>query len=218
MDAQGPTPHAPPGTPPVWPPDPSRPPPMTEPPPPIPVAPAQTATPADGRSAGGGRGAKRRDKLLAAARYRVVNLSSRRLAAPWRDIAGNRDPWVVLRGCEGPRSVAKVASDPGAARALFCTRWQRRGFFLRRQRAWIGMQRPPRAPKRQAGVHCEVLLRARDQKGRANSWTFRSVADAKGSATGNSQVVSCCAHPPAKLTTAEVCHYVAVGARQEAGR
>jgi hypothetical protein len=31
---------------------------------------------------------------------------------------------------------------------------------------------------------------------------FRSVADAKGSATGNSQVVSCCAHPPAKLTTA----------------
>ena len=32
------------------------------------------------------------------ARFGVVNLSSRRLAAPRRDIAGNRDPWVVLRG------------------------------------------------------------------------------------------------------------------------
>jgi hypothetical protein len=48
------------------------------------------------------------------ARFGVVNLSSTRLAAPRRDIAGNRDPWVVLRGCEGPRSDAKVASDPGA--------------------------------------------------------------------------------------------------------
>jgi len=38
-----------------------------------------------------------------------------------------------------------------------------------------------------------------DRKGRANSWTFHSVADAKGSATGNCQVVSCCAHPPAKM-------------------
>ena len=35
--AQGPTPHPPPGTPPVMPPDPSRPPPITEPPAPIPV-------------------------------------------------------------------------------------------------------------------------------------------------------------------------------------
>jgi hypothetical protein len=41
-------------------------------------------------------------------------LSSTRLAAPRRDIAGNRDPWVVLRGCEGPRPDAKVASDPVA--------------------------------------------------------------------------------------------------------
>jgi len=48
------------------------------------------------------------------ARFGVVNLSSTRLAAPRRDIAGNRDPWVVLRGCEGPRSGAKVASDPVA--------------------------------------------------------------------------------------------------------
>src|SRR5882762_4250136 len=37
-----------------------------------------------------------------------------RLAALRGKIAGNRDPWAVLRGCEGPRSVAKVASDPGA--------------------------------------------------------------------------------------------------------
>jgi hypothetical protein len=29
-------------------------------------------------------------------------------------IAGNRDPWAVLRGCEGPQPDAKVASDPGA--------------------------------------------------------------------------------------------------------
>jgi len=35
------------------------------------------------------------------ARFGVVNLSSRRLAAPRRDIAGNRDPWVVLRGARG---------------------------------------------------------------------------------------------------------------------
>ena len=54
------------------------------------------------------------------ARYRVVNLSSRRLAAPRRDIAGNRDPWVVLRGCEGPRLDAKVASDPVAPSRLLC--------------------------------------------------------------------------------------------------
>src|SRR3981189_354138 len=30
-----------------------------------------------------------------------------------REIAGNRDSWRCC-GCEGPRSVAKVASDPGA--------------------------------------------------------------------------------------------------------
>src|ERR1700732_364730 len=45
------------------------------------------------------------------ARFGVVNLSSRRLAAPRRDIAGNRDPWAVLRGREGPRPGAKVARD-----------------------------------------------------------------------------------------------------------
>ena len=37
MKAQGPTPHPPPGSPPVPPPDPSRPPPMTDPPAPIPI-------------------------------------------------------------------------------------------------------------------------------------------------------------------------------------
>jgi hypothetical protein len=31
-----------------------------------------------------------------------------------REIAGNRDPWAVLRRCEGPRLDATVASDPGA--------------------------------------------------------------------------------------------------------
>jgi hypothetical protein len=31
-----------------------------------------------------------------------------------RDIAGNRDPQAVLRGCEGPRLDATVASDPVA--------------------------------------------------------------------------------------------------------
>src|SRR5579859_5444890 len=40
------------------------------------------------------------------------------------------------------------------------------------------------------GRFCEVLLRARI-KGRAKSWTLRSVADAKRSATGNSRVASC---------------------------
>src|SRR5207302_5047991 len=34
--------------------------------------------------------------------------------SPLREIVGNRDPWAVLRGCEGPRSGAKVASDPVA--------------------------------------------------------------------------------------------------------
>ena len=37
MNAQGPTPHPPPGTPPVPPSDPTRRPPITEPPPPIPI-------------------------------------------------------------------------------------------------------------------------------------------------------------------------------------
>jgi hypothetical protein len=37
-----------------------------------------------------------------------------------REIAGNRDPWAVLRGCEGPQPDAKVASDPGAPSHFAC--------------------------------------------------------------------------------------------------
>jgi hypothetical protein len=36
------------------------------------------------------------------------------LAAPRRDIAGNRDPWWRRRGCEGPLPDATIASDPVA--------------------------------------------------------------------------------------------------------
>jgi hypothetical protein len=40
--------------------------------------------------------------------------SQSELAAPRRDIAGNRDPWWRLRGCEEPRLGATIASDPVA--------------------------------------------------------------------------------------------------------
>ena len=54
--------------------------------------------------------------------------------------------------------------------------------------------RPPRAVAKpratSGGRFCEVSLRART-KGRAKSWTLRSVADAKWSTTGNFQVASC---------------------------
>jgi len=50
------------------------------------------------------------------------------------------------------------------------------------------------------GSLCEAALRARN-KGRAKSWTFRSVADAKRSETRSSPVESCYKHPPAWLTT-----------------
>jgi hypothetical protein len=43
--AQGPTPHPPPGTPPVPPPDPDRPPPIIEPPDPVPVPPVEPPPP-----------------------------------------------------------------------------------------------------------------------------------------------------------------------------
>src|SRR5947209_12104123 len=43
--AQGPTPHPPPGTPPVPPPDPERPPPIIEPPDPVPVPPVEPPPP-----------------------------------------------------------------------------------------------------------------------------------------------------------------------------
>ena len=59
--------------------------------------------------------------------------------------AGNRRQsrsMEVLRGCEGPRSVAKVASDPGAPSHFSAPAGNGRGFFLRPQRAWIGMQNP----------------------------------------------------------------------------
>ena len=59
----------------------------------------------------------------------------------------------------------------------------------------IRLTQAPRAPwpsrGRQAGGRfCEVSLRART-KGRAKSWTLRSVADAKWSTTDNFQVASC---------------------------
>jgi hypothetical protein len=54
--------------------------------------------------------------------------------------------------------------------------------------------RPPRAVAKpratSGGRFCEVSLRART-KGRAKSWTLRSVADAKWSTAGNFQVASC---------------------------
>src|ERR1700730_17032601 len=54
--------------------------------------------------------------------------------------------------------------------------------------------RPPRAVAKpratSGGRFCEVSLRART-KGRAKSWTLRSVANAKWSTTGNFQVASC---------------------------
>ena len=54
--------------------------------------------------------------------------------------------------------------------------------------------RPPRAVAKpratSGGRFCEVSLRART-KGRAKSWTLRSVADAKWSTTGNFRVASC---------------------------
>src|SRR5690242_5644280 len=67
-------------------------------------------------------------------------------------------------------------------------------------------QRPPRAvassPGQQAGVGFAKPNFAPEPKGRAKSWTFRWVADAKRSATGNSRVVSCCLHTLlAELTT-----------------
>src|ERR1700738_4975074 len=67
------------------------------------------------------------------------------------------------------------------------------------------MQEPPHGTGHQPGVGVrgslgEAVLRARN-KGRAKSWTFRSVADAKQSETRSSPVESCYEQPPAWLMT-----------------
>src|ERR1700730_14971533 len=67
------------------------------------------------------------------------------------------------------------------------------------------MQGPPHGAGRQPravwrGSLSEAVLRARN-KGRAKSWTFRSVADAKQSETRSSPVESCYEQPPAWLMT-----------------
>jgi len=59
----------------------------------------------------------------------------------------------------------------------------------------LTLTKPPHATGHQPGgvwrgSQCEAALRARN-KGRAKSWTFRSIADAKRSATRNCQVASC---------------------------
>src|SRR5437667_12105716 len=56
------------------------------------------------------------------------------------------------------------------------------------------MQRPPRARWRQAGVAVAKSYFALGTLGRAMSWTFNSVADAKWSATAFLQVASCLRH------------------------
>src|SRR4029077_2019319 len=56
---------------------------------------------------------------------------------------------------------------------------------------YTNIARPPRAPKRQAGVKFAKACFAPGYAIRAMSWTLPWVADAKGSATGNCPVVSC---------------------------
>jgi hypothetical protein len=60
------------------------------------------------------RSAAGRSGVSPSHRFARPPMTLRQLAAPQRDIAGNRDPWWRPRGCEGPRPDAKVASDPVA--------------------------------------------------------------------------------------------------------
>src|ERR1700691_3770266 len=77
------------------------------------------------------------------------------------------------------------------------------------------LRKPPRAAASRpaasrpaaasGGSLCEASA-SRPGQARAMSWTSPSGADAKRSATGNCQVVSCCYTPPVKLTTRLICH------------
>jgi hypothetical protein len=74
------------------------------------------------------------------------------------------------------------------------TRSLRASWRRHRRNAASQNTRPPRALERQTGAAHAKLSFALGIKIRAKSWTWRSVADAKWSATATSRVVSCLRH------------------------
>ena len=84
---------------------------------------------------------------------------------------------AAQRGCPSPHNAAEAAARNRSAKSGRSCRGSK--------------QRPPCARWRQAGVAVAKLCFALGALGRALSWTFNLVADAKRSATASLQVASC---------------------------